>query len=272
MYKLHLLIEEKKWPTALLLLQDPETIPSTHQPHKDSLPLHMACDRKAPDELILALLRANEKAAAWKGRGKNLPLHLAAHRNLSFEVVESIIRAYPEALECRNTSNYTPRDYQVKDNQVFQALNRPTSCWIELIEEEEREETQDNTVLDLHKRCDKTLRACEASNQNYSGMLERLEVVRKKMQSVGMLQSAEVESNVAKFDDSMNDKFQEASAHTTIVEEDAKVAYARDKIASAASMVRQKDIEMLQKNTARELDGLRMQVDVLKVAIESKNE
>jgi hypothetical protein len=272
MYKLHLLIEEKKWPTALLLLQDPETIPSTRAAHKDNLPLHMACDRKAPDDLILALLRANEQAAWWEGKNKNLPLHIAAHRNMSFDVVEALIRINPQALECRNAGDYTPRDYQVKDNQVFQALNRPTACWVELIEEEEREENQDETVLTLHKKCDSTLRSCEKTNSNYSTMIDRLESVRRKLQDVGRLQSSEVEMNVATFDTTLIEKISTVGAFVTIVEEDAKVASARDVIARAASLARQNEVEKNLKATSAQFDGMLLQVDIIKVAMEARSE
>jgi hypothetical protein len=271
MYKLHLLIEEKKWATALLLLQDPESLPSTKQAHKDSLPLHMACDRKAPDDLILALLRCNQQAAFWPGKNKNLPLHIAANRNLSFEVVEALIRVNPQALECRNANDYTPRDFQVKDNQVFQALNRPTACWVELIEEEAREEDQDENVLQLHKRCDETLRTTDKSVVNFANMVDRLEAVRRKLQDIGRLQSLEIEKNVAEFDTNLIEKISKISAYVTIVEEDAKVASARDIVASAASLSRQSEVEKLIKQTATEFHGLRLQSDVISAAIDAKN-
>ena len=271
-FKLHLLIEEKKWPTALLFLQDPEALPSTRQPYKDNLPLHMACDRKAPDELILALLRANEEAAHWPGRNKNLPLHIAAQRDLSFDVVDALIRISPQALEARNASNYTPRDYGVTDTQVFQALNRPTCCWVELIEEEGREENQDRTVIDMHKTADESLHYLDEANSNYSKLLERIDIVRKKLQDCARLQSPELVERVAAVEKNVKERVQRVHNMGVIVDENALVSDARNCIASAASLVRQKDIEDVQKLSARELGSLRSQLEELKLSIAAKRQ
>jgi len=271
-YKLHLLIEEKKWPTALLFLQDPEAIPSTRQAYKDNLPLHMACDRKAPDELILALLRANEEAASWQGRNKNLPLHIAAQQKLSVDVIDALIRINPEALDCRNASNYTPRDYGVTDSQVFQTLNRPTCCWVELIEEEGREENQDRTVLDMHKTVDDCIGYLEESNSTYSKMIDRLEGVRKKLQDCARLQSPELVERVAASEKNVKDKFGRVHTFGVIVDENATVADARNSIASAASLIRQKDVEDIQKSSSKELENLRSRLEYLKQSIAAKRE
>lgn len=269
-FKLHLLIEEKKWPTALLLLQDPDTIPSTKLPYKENLPLHMACDRKAPDEFILALLRANEDAAKWPGQNGNLPLHVAAQRDLGFDTVDALIRAYPQALEHRNSNNCTPRDYGETDSQVFQALSRPTCCWVELIEEEAREENQDRTVLDLHKRVDKSLPELDEMTRNYVSLMEHALTLERRYQEFRRLQSPELVERVNAIDKTFKDTYERIQNTCVILEEEVEISEARDSIAAMATMARQRDVERMQRISAEELGELRSQIDSVKLSLTQK--
>jgi hypothetical protein len=269
-FKLHLLIEEKKWPTALLLLQDPDTIPSTKLPYKENLPLHMACDRKAPDEFILALLRANEDAAKWPGQNGNLPLHVAAQRDLGFDTVDALIRAYPQALEHRNANNCTPRDYGETDSQVFQALSRPTCCWVELIEEEAREENQDRTVLDLHKRVDKSLPELDDMTRSYVSLIEHAMTLERRYQEFIKLQSPELVDRVSAIDKTFKDTYERIQNACVILEEEVEISEARDSMAAMATMVRQRDVERIQRVSAEELGELRSQVECVKLSLTKK--
>jgi|NOAtaT_6_FD_contig_21_7878530_length_1078_multi_9_in_0_out_0_1 hypothetical protein len=269
-FKLHLLIEEKKWPTALLLLQDPDTIPSTKLPYKENLPLHMACDRKAPDEFILALLRANEDAAKWPGQNGNLPLHVAAQRDLGFDTVDALIRAYPQALEYRNANNCTPRDYGETDSQVFQALSRPTCCWVELIEEEAREENQDRTVLDLHKRVDKSLPELDDMTRSYVSLIEHAMTLERRYQEFIKLQSPELVERVSAIDKTFKDTYERIQNACIILEEEVEISEARDSMAAMATMARQRDVERIQRVSAEELGELRSQVESVKLSLNKK--
>lgn len=123
--QLHQLIEQSKWEGVLdSLRNDPSLLSDAKEPHRDVLPLHMACEKRAPDEVILEILRCYPEAAKWKGRGGNLPLHVATHRNLSRDVIESIIREYPEALDEVNKANFTPRSIGHSDVISSQSLRR----------------------------------------------------------------------------------------------------------------------------------------------------
>jgi len=266
-FKLHLLIEEKKWPTALLLLQDPDSIPSTKLPYKENLPLHMACDRQAPEEFILALLRANEDAAKWPGQHGNLPLHIAAQRDLGFDAVDALIRAYPQALEYRNVNNCTPRDYGETDSQVFQALSRPTCCWVELIEEEAREENQDRTVLDMHKRVDKALPELDDINRKYVTLIDHAKVLERRFHDFSRLQSPELVERVIGIEKTFKDSYERIHNACVILEEDVEISEARDSIASMATLVRQRDVERIQKISAEELGELRSQLENVKLSL-----
>mmetsp|Transcript_20736 Transcript_20736/g.29562 ORF Transcript_20736/g.29562 Transcript_20736/m.29562 type:complete len:279 (+) Transcript_20736:51-887(+) len=269
-FKLHLLIEEKKWPTALLFLQDSDAIPSTRLPYKENLPLHMACDRKAPDEFILALLRANEEAAQWPGQNGNLPLHIAAQRDLGFDAIDALIRAFPQALEYRNASNFTPRDYGEVDSQVFQALSRPTCCWVELIEEEAREENQDRTVLDMHKRVDKAIAFIVDTNKSYNKLLEQATTLEKKFQDFSKIQSPELVERVSGIQKNLKEKCERIRTASLILEENFEVADARNSIAALATSVRQRGVESIQKSSVEELINLREKVESVKQSIASQ--
>ena len=119
------------------------------EPLKENLPLHMACERRAPHPVISALLRAHPDAASTCGRHGHLPLHIAAERNLPSPVILSLIRSYPEALDCKNHSRLLPRDYLQRNDVSSEALHRPAACWLEDVEKEDylRRVTRKRTLL-----------------------------------------------------------------------------------------------------------------------------
>lgn len=107
---------------------------------KEDLPLHMAVERKAPDNTIMALLNVYPEAAAQVGRLGGTPLHLAAQQKLSPSVIVGLIRACPEALDQKDENGRLASDFVQRNDLSREALCRPTACWIEDIEKEEYNE------------------------------------------------------------------------------------------------------------------------------------
>lgn len=107
------------------------------QTFRNNLPLRLAIEQNAPDQLILSILSVNEDAAAVKGKDGSLPLHQAAAQKLSPNVIIGLIKAYPEALDEKFGPNQlTPRMYDQDNNISLEALSRPTACFIEDVEKE----------------------------------------------------------------------------------------------------------------------------------------
>lgn len=260
--QLHQLIEQSKWDVALESLRSDPTIRSdAAEPHRDDLPLHMACERRAPDGVILEILKCNEDAAKWKGRGGSLPLHIATQRNLSGDVVETLIRVYPGALDIRNSANYTPRDYGHQEPFAFQSLHRPTSCWHQLMTDEAKEEEQDRKLLDLHEQVDTALTQLQRSNDNFDDMTTRLEHVEKKLREFEDLKAEDLEAAVTNLERSIRDTMDKIENRLSTVEDDVKAAAARDFMARAASRAHQSDVVKMQKISAQEAKTLRKEVE-----------
>lgn len=105
---------------------------------KGDLPLHMACERRAPPTAVAALLDAHPGAAAVpSGRSGALPLHLAAERNCPPAVIVALVRSHPEGLDREDGSGRLPRDFPQRNDICREALNRPSACWIEDVEKED---------------------------------------------------------------------------------------------------------------------------------------
>ena len=119
---------------------------------KQDLPLHMAVERRAPDDVIISLLEANKKAAMLPGKSGSLPLHSAAQQCLSPNVIVALIKAYPEGLDVLNNSQYTPRDFHQRNDFSLEALMRPTACWIEDVEKEAYIEKVKKRRLELREK------------------------------------------------------------------------------------------------------------------------
>lgn len=71
------------------------------------LSLHILIQKKYPESVILALVRADPKICRYADQSGHLPLLIAVERNLSVEVTETILNAYPDA--CLHYEEYFPQ-------------------------------------------------------------------------------------------------------------------------------------------------------------------
>jgi len=75
------------------------------------LPIHSACARKPPAELIAALLKAYPDGAKCVDDQGMYPLHYACGNQASREVVRQLIMAYPEAAKKADPRGMLPIHY-----------------------------------------------------------------------------------------------------------------------------------------------------------------
>jgi ankyrin repeat protein len=123
--QLHQLINQMEWSQVLHVIRnDPSARSAAKELFRENAPLHTACEKKAPEIVLIELLELNADALQHVGKGGTLPLHIAAQKNLGPKVIEKMIRLYPAALDYKNIANYTPREYEQKDPLASQALNR----------------------------------------------------------------------------------------------------------------------------------------------------
>jgi len=77
---------------------------------QDQLPLHVAVEHQASDDVILRILNGYTKAAqrTRESHDQSLPLHCALLFGCSKKVLTNIINAYPQALSFQNSDGNTP--------------------------------------------------------------------------------------------------------------------------------------------------------------------
>lgn len=75
-----------------------------------ALPLHVASTWYAPVEAIKALLAADRLACKTQDELGNLPLHSACFSGTPTQVVEALLRAYPKATLARNYQGSLPEE------------------------------------------------------------------------------------------------------------------------------------------------------------------
>jgi hypothetical protein len=121
-------IKKKDWRTASVFIDH-------YADSRDcfgNTPLHAALGFKAPDQLLMELIRRNPEACKVHGTDDWLPLHVAAMWGSSSAFMEILIRQYPEALDdCGQggVKGKTPRLY----SRMFPAnralLEKSTEEW-----------------------------------------------------------------------------------------------------------------------------------------------
>jgi len=249
---LHHLIEQGKWGNTVKALgDDPNTYePMMHEAFKDDLPLHLACERRAPPRLILALLEMYDGAASCRGKNENLPLHIAIQKSLDFEIIEALIRINPYVLDERNNDNYTPRDYGHKDAFAYQAIGRPTQCWHQLMKDEVREEHQDSRLHSFHTEVDKGLNELNISNYNLDDIIKRLEVAQTKLEEYESLCAGSLSTRVMDFEQNFTSNVENLENRICAIEDEAKASLVKDSIAIAAAKRKQAEVIRIQEKSA----------------------
>jgi len=69
-------------------------------------PLHLACERGAPWEVVVALLKAWPDAVKEKDKCHSTPLHWACNKGASFEIVAALLKAWPDGVKEKTESSF----------------------------------------------------------------------------------------------------------------------------------------------------------------------
>jgi hypothetical protein len=175
--RLHQDIVHMRWGEIEATLATNQGKEMAKEAFKADLPLHMAIERKAPDRVVLELIKANQDAVMVEGKQGNLPLHLAAQNNMSSKVINALIRAFPEALDELNGQQITPRDFPIRSAKVKELLMRPTACWVETVEREEYYERKRQKIRQLNEKVTGLREALARAQHSRETMEEKIAIV-----------------------------------------------------------------------------------------------
>ena len=264
---LHQLIEQSQWDDILESL--PTIIADASELHRQDLPLHMACERGAPVLVLQRLLQAYPQAAQHAGRGENWCLHIAAHRNLPTQFMESLIREYPEALDGINAAHLTPRNIGHVDIHAFQALRRPTTCWHQLMEDEQREEQQEQRLKVLHSTVDAAITDLDISETTFQAMMKRIEQVATRLQELEVLQQERhMMDTVRRLKESLQTRVQRMDYRVTSLEDDLKAAATKEFMSKAAARAQQSQVVRMQKRATEQSKLLKGHLEAARQELE----
>jgi hypothetical protein len=128
----------KDWETALTVI--------LHSPHytkrnvntTQGLPLHVACRKGAPVEVVTALLEAYPDATTIRNDYSDLPCHYAYCYGISSEGMKMLLRCNPDAADVTNHCGRTPMQclklfrwkfFVDEKEQVMNDLKQHPSYW-----------------------------------------------------------------------------------------------------------------------------------------------
>ena len=274
--RIHHLLVKGDWNGVLDGLRtDPSMRDETRQPGSQDgsgdLPLYTACDFRAPDEVVLEILRHNESAARIRGRGGNLPLHCAVRRGLGADTVEGLIRSHPVALGAPNATGHRPSDYGHQDQYARQCLERPAACWCKLMEDEAKEEEQDSRLAELHGLVGSSLVRIRKSNEAYDGILARLEGVESRLCELdSKVDPTNHEGHANALEERLDTETESLERTLIAAEAGAKSSAAREFMARAAGWARQSDVSRKVKKATEEAEALEREIESIGAEVESR--
>ena len=133
------LIKASDWDGVTAMIETETGKAMTTQPDiYGNLPLHACLGYKAPDDIVLSILRCNPDATRVHGTDYWLPLHICAMWGSSTRVMSEIIGYYPQALDDvgePGIKGRTPRHFAPRFKHNTELLERSTEDWIRIIAE-----------------------------------------------------------------------------------------------------------------------------------------
>jgi hypothetical protein len=87
------------------------------------LPIHQACEIKAPSEVIKALIDAYPEGLRMKDSGGDLPLHLACRERASKAVISSVLSAYVDAATIPDDEGRLPLHLACRQGAQVEAVS-----------------------------------------------------------------------------------------------------------------------------------------------------
>lgn len=93
------------------------------------LPIHKACENKAPSEVIKALIAAFPESLMLKDSGGNLPLHIACRERNSKAVVAALLSAEPNAAKVQDDEGKLPLHLACRQGVAVQIVDSLIVCY-----------------------------------------------------------------------------------------------------------------------------------------------
>jgi len=149
------------------------------------LPLHIAIQLNAPDNIILDMIRIYPAAVTRKDRNGDLPLHTCVKYGSSEAVVTALLLEYPDAFQQRTVCRVEGRVLTVRDlaqhnpkvsRSVREIFDKPSSYWMVLARHERvmREKTFKTTSRKMQQ-------LLQQSQENEERLMKRLDILERRL-------------------------------------------------------------------------------------------
>jgi hypothetical protein len=131
-------LSRKDWETALTVILHSPLYTKRSGNTLQGLPLHVACRKGAPVEVMTALLEAYPDATTIRNCCDNLPCHSACCNGISSEGMKMLLRCNPDAADAINSAHKTPMQrlnewrwmfFADEKEQVINDLKQHPSYW-----------------------------------------------------------------------------------------------------------------------------------------------
>ena len=158
------------------------------------LPLHVAIQLNAPDNIILDMIRIYPAAVTRKDRNGDLALHTCAKHGSSEAVVTALLLEYPDAMQQRTVCRVEGRVLTARDlvqhnpkvsRSVKEIFDKPMSYWVSLAAHERvmREKTFESTLRKMQQLLKQSQQNEERLMKRLDSLERRLDIVEKKSRS-----------------------------------------------------------------------------------------
>lgn len=92
-----------------------------------------------------------------------------------------LIRVYPRGLDVADDANQTPRDFYQETQECNCFLERPTSCWVQQVSDDENRENVENEIRKLEQEVERLTEELMIEEELEKKLVDRLEMMEEKL-------------------------------------------------------------------------------------------
>lgn len=230
-----------------------------------------------PAAVVLAVLKACPSACRVQGYNSRFPLHHAIRMQHSKEVIEAIIRQYPQALNMKDNQEKIPRDYELRNKgdpdliNIIAMLDRPASCWLQNVRDEEVGNNLSNELHSLEKEVGDMMVEYEKVMKDERDLLERMAEIDRVVESYNQFrENQDMDGRVAKLQISLDTELFRVKDRLNSLIGQAELKYADDEKERKYITGFNEDVIKIYENAQDEINELKEEIANMKLSVNSK--
>lgn len=191
----------------------------------------------------------------------------------SKDVLETVLRQFPQALNFQDNQKKTPKDYYDNDEdedpetpQINAILDRPTSCWIQTVRDDEISDSLDKDLDALETEIEDLMKEYATVVADGQQIQHRVSEIERTVGNFHKFrESQDLDVRVQELQGMLNTELMTMTEQVETLIRQAEVKYSDDERERKYIAGFNEDIEKIYENARQEIEELKTELSDIKI-------